>query len=948
MRGLPAIVRGAVLVLAMAAMMAGAARAQVTIELGEGARLELTDRGALTALVFGDGERWEGAKYPNLALGSNFVLESKGGNRLPSSVEQRGDRLIVQFDDGSVAEFELKRGPGMVVFRLVELEAKGEVDRFRMFRLIAPKEATIGHTLNAAYGEKWTAAVMTAAPNTRSFLEGGHTLNIATFKDHGLSPASFGIVVAPRADFNAAVERFEHLAGIPSPRFGGAWNKTSPDVKRSYFFLTNFKESQLDEALAIAKRGGFDRILLGQESWSRGTGHYDINTDRFPDGLEGLARTFAKFREAGFKPGLHFLGASIYPPDPYLTPVPDPRLVLGAKGKLAADIDDKADFIPLEAAPEGFPEEDGGYNGAGTILRIGDELIAYGERSMEAPFGFIKCRRGHLGTKISGHKKGDQVAHLVRAYGYHMYDMDTSILDEIAGNFAKVADAIGAEMVYFDGSERLQGDHWYYNAKLHKSFYDHLKNKDTLLQASSYSPYSWHLLARSASADGHGDLKGYLDQRSPWFDSVGRDGMPLDIGWYYGYDPNSTLDQYEYVLGSTIGYNSSMSFQVSVDAASKHPFTEDILNLIARYEKLRLSGRVDQAMRDRLRIAQELAAVPPGEVNDPRLEKRSEYRLLGDEGSEVFQRVLYQPWRELASAEAVDESWTVEVKGDAPVKVGFWVHAQPGSWLAPGPSYYADDAVTLETWDDRDRYPGGAKPAPGSNSVSPDVEQTLEFKNDDPREGKSYAVYTAKSSRKDGGGWSAIGRTFDKPFDLSEYKGFGLWLRGDGQGGSFKLQIRDKAGALDYYIVNNYEGWRYQQLARPDEDPIDFGDVRSLTIYYNGLPGETTVSCGVDDVKALRTLDEPSITDPWVEIAGKRLQWTGTLEAGQYLVWWPGEPAGRFGPPLKSPDRDAQPTKTVALQPGEHTVRFGCKDALAIPARVRLTLQPPERHEVGK
>ena len=38
------------------------------------------------------------------------------------------------------------------------------------------------------------------------------------------------------------------------------------------------------------------------------------------------------------------------------------------------------------------------------------------------------------------------------------------------------------------------------------------------------------------------------------------------------------------------------------------------------------------------------------------------------------------------------------------------------------------------------------------------------------------------------------------------------------------------------------------------------------------MPGETTVSCGVDDVKALRTLDEPSITDPWVEIDGTRLR----------------------------------------------------------------------------
>jgi len=739
----------------------------------------------------------------------------------------------------------------------------------------------------------------------------------------------------------AAVERFEIMAGIPSPRLDGVWNKVSPAIKRSYFFLTNFHESQFDEALAIARRGGFDRILLLGGSWATGTGHYDVNRKNFPDGLEGLKRTFDRFRAEGFKIGLHFLGASIYPPDSYITPVPDPRLVLGAKTALAADVDEKTDFIPAATAPDAFPAEDGGYMGKGTVLRIGDELIFYGERKLDAPFGFAKCVRGHLGTKISPHKKGEQVAHLVRSYGYHMYDMDTTLLDEVAANFARVADAVEADMVYFDGSEALQGDHWYYNAKLHKAFYDHLKKKDVLLQASSYSPYSWHLMARSASADGHGDLKGYLDQRSPWFDSMGRDGMPLDIGWYYGYDPNSTLDQYEYVLGATVGYDSSMSFQVSPDAAAKHPFTEDILDLIARYEKLRLSGRVDDAMRARLRIDPALGGSPPPGENDGRLEKRREYRLLGPEGREVFQRVHYQPWRSLKDAEEAARPWTVTV-ADAPAKVGFWVHAQPGPWLTAGPSYDAADAITLESFDDPALFPanGGA--------TLQGVEQRLEFRKDGAREGKAYAVYTAKSDREDGGGWSVIGHSFNPPLDISQHKGIGFWLKGDGKGGSFKLQLLDGKGALDYYVVNDFEGWRYQQLARPEKDPIDYRNVRTLNIYYNGLPGKTTVSCGVDGVKALNSLDEQTLTDPWIEIDGKRLTWSGTLAAGQYLVWWPGEPVGRFGPPLKSPERSAKAAEPAVLQPGEHTVRFGCEGGLAVPARVRLTLQPPERHAVGE
>ena len=119
-------------------------------------------------------------------------------------------------------------------------------------------------------------------------------------------------------------------------------------------------------------------------------------------------------------------------PTPYLTPVPDPRLVKGATAKLAADVDPQADFIPTTAAPDAFPAEDGGYKGDGTVLQIGDELIQYAERSLQAPFGFKGCRRGHLGTHAAAHRSGDAVAHLVRSYGYHMFDMDTTLLDEVA------------------------------------------------------------------------------------------------------------------------------------------------------------------------------------------------------------------------------------------------------------------------------------------------------------------------------------------------------------------------------------------------------------------------------------------------------------------------------------------------------------------------------------
>jgi hypothetical protein len=191
-----------------------------------------------------------------------------------------------------------------------------------------------------------------------------------------------------------------------------------------------------------------------------------------------------------------------------------------------------------------------------------------------------------------------------------------------------------------------------------------------------------------------------------------------------------------------------------------------------------------------------------------------------------------------------------------------------------------------------------------------------------------------------------IGKQFDPPLDLSWHQALGFWLRGDGQGGAFKLQLTDGSKAADYYVPNNYAGWRYQQLPRPETDPLDFAQIRTLNFYYNGLPARTAVACVIDDVKALRAVDTRVLTDPWIEVDGKRFAWTGSLSEGQYVVLRPGEPSRRYGLPLTEPEAGSETTETLALSEGTYPVQFGCAGALLGPIRVRLTLDLPERYEI--
>lgn len=748
----------------------------------------------------------------------------------------------------------------------------------------------------------------------------GMRLYAETTKQFGVAPAGVGVIACPRAQFEKTIERFEHASGLPSPRVDGVWAKTSPAAKRSYLFITNFAEKDTDEVIAFAKRGHFDAILIVQSSWCSSTGHYPINTKNFPRGLDSLKATFARLKRAGFKVGLHYLAPSIYPPDPYLTPVPDPRLFRDASAELAGDVDAKATFIPTIAAPEKFPAEDGGYDGDGAVIQIGNELIRYTERSMKPPFGFTGCVRGLHGTVAAVHSRGEKLTHLRKSYGYFLFDMDTTLINEVADNLARVVNALNADLVYWDGSERLQGDHAYYNAKLQKAFYDRFKNKNMLIQGSSHSHYSWHIHARCASADGHGDLKGYLDERTPSFTNYYFPNlMPLDIGWYYVYDVQATVDQFEYVLNKSVGFDSSVSLQTSPKHIREHPYIDVIVDLIGAYERLRLGGKVPEETRAKLRVPQH------------------DYRLVRDGRGQALQRVIYEPWRSITALDGKTNVWETIVT-EGPCRVGVDIQLPSGQWAAPGPSYRSEKSLSLEDFSDAHSYDKIRNTFPG-------VTQNFEVIANGV-EGKPCAVYSATSTSR--GGWSVVGRSFSAPLDISWHKGIGFWLRGDGNGAQFKLQLRDGKGAADFYIPNNYTGWRYHQLARPPKDAIDYSRLSQLYLYYNGLPARTNVTCAIASVRALPALDEPAVIDPVFEVAGQKLTWPVTLLTGQTFTYWPDEgvrisigekhgPVARFELPT-----------TITLPPGKHTVRFTSPTPLTAAPSVRLTLQPAERLPVTK
>jgi len=559
--------------------------------------LRLDAHGRVLSIV----SKTDGQEYCRGPL-SFWTLKSRGRRSAASALSCVGDLWTVSFPQAT-AVFRVSVAAHYVAFRLVSVTSSHPVQELALVRLPVRALATEARTLNAVYDGRVAFGVMSLSLPVRGTLDEG-VLTATGYGEFGLEGNGAAIIGCPFASFRQVIEEVETREGLPCIRLGGAWGKSSPDVKRSYLFIQDLSEENCDRVIRAAQTMNAGMIMV-LESWCDAvSGHFPISPRLFPHGLDGLRRTVDRIHAAGMKAGLHYLAAGISANDAYVSPVPDPRLFADAVTTLAADITAESPDIPFTAGAKAFPEAldpRGVYWGNGLDLMIDEEVVTYAGRSARRPFLFSGCQRGSLGTRRSAHRKGTPIRHLLRQYGLFIRDLHTSLADEVAGRIGEVFTGGGFDMMYFDGSERLQGEHWYYNARLHRSFYQALPaalRDRVLYQGSSHSHFSWHMISRAACADGFKNVRdnvnNALTHYPTWFANL----MPLDIGWYELGGPNVSRADVEYILCRSIGWDSSCGFETCLRHCEENPAT---LELIGAYERLRQEGSVPAETRALLR-----------------------------------------------------------------------------------------------------------------------------------------------------------------------------------------------------------------------------------------------------------------------------------------------------------------------------------------------------------
>ena len=409
----------------------------------------------------------------------------------------------------------------------------------------------------------------------------------------GSSIALFTCAEPATLDRLEQIELAEHL---PHPTIDGVWFRKSPVYGRSYM-ISSFGEADADEMIAYAKRSGL--YSLYHEGPLRSWGHFVLSDSQFPSGRAGLRRIVAKARAAGLHLGVHTLSNFINTNDPYVTPVPDPRLSVVGSSTLARGIDATQREIEV-AAPEYFRVF--AENHLRTV-RIGAELVQYDSVTTVAPWRLLGATRGAFGARASAHAAGDTVGKLFD-HSYKVFYPNFAMQREVARNLADFLNVTGVSHIDFDGYEgglaSGQGD---YGVEVFADDVMKRVRHDLIVGTSISKTFYWHIGT-------------YYNWGEPWYGGFResmqqyridnqalfeRNYMPHMLGWYLLTD-STTMDEMEWMLARAAAYDAGFAMVARPGALRTNPRTPQLLDAIREWERARTSGAFTPALRERLKV----------------------------------------------------------------------------------------------------------------------------------------------------------------------------------------------------------------------------------------------------------------------------------------------------------------------------------------------------------
>jgi hypothetical protein len=466
-----------------------------------------------------------------------------------------------------------------------------ENKRETLYRVEAAKPEKFGSTLQA-YCRNRTKERIIENLSHKKYIS-------PVYDDGGIIGSKIALFGCPVNNTLETLGKIEIAEDLPHPMIDGEWGKQSRTASAAYL-IYGYNEKNIEEAIAYTKQAGL-RYLYHPGPF-KNWGHFELNEAEFPNGWDGLKMCVEKAEKEGIHLGLHTLSNFTTTNDPYVTPVPDPRLAKVGSSVLTENIDATQTEIPIQS-PDFFNQyENNNLHG----VMVGRELIRYDKVSDSAPWKLLNCQRGAWETKAQAHEKNTEISKLAD-HGYKVFLTNPELSIEQAKRLAELYNYCGLRQISFDGLEgnRSTGMGNYGEILFTKTWWDNLSEDEKshiITDASRTTHYFWHIYSRMNWGEPWyaGFRESQTEYRMKNQQYFQRNLMPGMLGWF-SMRNNTPVEDIEWMLARSAAFNAGYAF-VSDDRAMKtNGQAGEILKLIGEWERARMGNAFSEEQKERMK-----------------------------------------------------------------------------------------------------------------------------------------------------------------------------------------------------------------------------------------------------------------------------------------------------------------------------------------------------------
>ena len=338
--------------------------------------------------------------------------------------------------------------------------------------------------------------------------------------------------------------------------------------------------------------------------------------------------------------GIHWLHSFIGLNSKYVTPIPDHRMNLVEKFTLSSPLGKDDTTIQIDQDPSNIEMAD-----RRRILKIGFELISYEGYTNERPFTLTGCTRGLFQTTASPQPAGYMFRVLdVSEFGAQSVyiNQDNNLQDEIAEKLKDIYD-LGFKFCYYDGSEGVNPPFWLNVARAQWRVNKRLKPEPLFAEGAAKSHFSWHILSRGNAFDIFKPevLKESIRQHpAAEAPRMKENFTHLNFGWLGYWVPNENTigtqpDMLEYATSRAAAWDCPIGIQTNLKKFDDHPRTADNLEVLRRWEEVRINDWLTKEQKLSLQNLQQEHILLINEKNEFELQPYGQVMNVANNSREV-------------------------------------------------------------------------------------------------------------------------------------------------------------------------------------------------------------------------------------------------------------------------------------------------------------------------